>query len=156
MKQLKYTEAETDQHFTDARLIFLEYQKYLGINLDFQDFQSELAELPGKYASPAGSIILVYDRDKCIGCVALRPYAEDICEMKRLFVKPDYRGKNIGRELCSRIIKKAIEIGYSRMRLDTLATMKSAITIYKQAGFLEIPPYYHNPLPNVVYFERNL
>jgi ribosomal protein S18 acetylase RimI-like enzyme len=153
---MRYTEASTTKHFNDARGIFIEYQNYLGIDLCFQDFQTELDELPGKYSAPYGCIILVYNRDLCIGCVALRPILPGICEMKRLFVKPEHQGKNIGKELTRRIIKKAIQIGYAKMRLDTLDTMKTAIAIYKKTGFKEITAYYHNPLKNVKYFEYDL
>jgi len=151
-----FIQADTTKHFTDVRSIFSEYQNYIGIDLCFQDFQTELDKLPGKYSSPQGCIILVYDKEICIGCVALRPITNSICEMKRLFVKPEYQGKKIGKELTRRIIKKAVEIGYSKMRLDTLATMKTAIRIYTQAGFKEIAPYYDNPMKNVKYFEYKL
>jgi len=151
-----YIEAITDKHFKDTKNIFMEYQKNININLSFQNFKKELDDIPGKYSSPYGSIILVYDNHICIGCVALRPISNEICEMKRLFVKKGYRGKHIGKELCKRIIKKAIEIGYSKMRLDTLSTMKSAVNIYKMIGFKEIESYYNNPIATAKYFEYEL
>jgi putative acetyltransferase len=153
---MNYIEASTAKHFEDAKSIFKEYQKFIGIDLYFQDFQSELKEIPGKYSAPRGAIILAYNKQTCAGCVALRPVSESVCEIKRLFVKPEFQGKSIGRELASRIIMKAIAIGYLKMRLDTLDTMEPAMHLYRQLGFKEIAPYYHNPIKNARYFEYEL
>jgi GNAT superfamily N-acetyltransferase len=152
----RYIEAKSTNHFNNARKIFIEYQNCIGIDLCFQDFQTELKELPGKYAAPHGCIILVYAARKCIGCVALRPIDREICEMKRLFVMKEYHGQRIGTELVKRIMQKAIDIGYRKMRLDTLESMKPAMHIYTGIGFKEITSYYHNPLKNVKYFEYEL
>jgi len=153
---MNYIEARSAKHFQDTKFIFSEYQNFIGIDLSFQDFQTELAEIPGNYAAPRGAIILAYENDVCIGCVALRPISDTICEMKRLFVKPEFQGKGIGKELTGRIVKKAKEIGYLKMRLDTLDTMESAMHLYRQIGFNEITPYYHNPIKNARYFECDL
>jgi putative acetyltransferase len=146
-----------DKDLDEVRAAFREYAHWLGVNLAFQgDFESELASLPGKYAPPAGRLIVARADAGLAGTVALRPLGEGICEMKRLFVRELYRGQGLGRRLVDRVIDEARTIGYQRMRLDTLASMTEAVTLYKSAGFQVIPAYYHNPLPNVVYFELGL
>ena len=146
-------QVQSDEHLIAARRLFVEYAESLGIDLSFQDFQRELAELPGAYAPPDGRLLLAVDNDKAVGCVALRKLADGICEMKRLYVRPAYRGKGLGRRLVEAIILAAREIGYGKMRLDSLSSMKEAAALYRSLGFVEIPPYRYNPLPDAVYME---
>lgn len=133
--------------------MFLEYASSLDFDLCFQNFDQELRELPGEYARPSGRLILALYEEMPVGCVALRRLEEEVCEMKRLYVKPPYRGKGIGRELAEKIISEAKSIGYRKMRLDTISTMIEAITLYESLGFREIGPYRPNPIEGARYFE---
>lgn len=144
-----------------ARALFQEYADALGIDLCFQGFTDELRDLPGAYAPPRGELLLGWDGDDAAGCVALRPLpaprgGDDVCEMKRLYVRPAQRKTGLGRALAEAIIAAARDRGYARMRLDTLATMTPAMTLYRALGFVEIPAYYGNPLEDVRYFELRL
>jgi len=136
--------------------LFQEYADSLNFELDFQDFREELATLPGKYAPPLGSILVARDNGETVGCVAVRPLGEEICEMKRLYVKPAHRGKRLGRELALAIIEEAKRLGYKAMRLDTVVAMKEASALYKALGFQPIDAYYYNPLRGAMYFELKL
>jgi ribosomal protein S18 acetylase RimI-like enzyme len=138
------------------RELFSEYGRSLGIDLSFQDFDQELATLPGKYASPDGAVIIARLGTAACGCVALRRIDETTCEMKRLYVRPDARGLGIGAELVRLIVDVARARGYRAMRLDTLPTMKSAIALYASFGFREIPAYTFNPVHGAVYMEKML
>lgn len=153
---IKYIEPETKKDFTQFYNLCIEYISSLGFELDFQGVDSELANLPGVYAPPQGAIILARHTNTAIGCVALKKLEEDICEMKRLYVKPEFRGRGLGLKLSKLILEKAKKIGYTKMRLDTVSWMKEAISIYKLLGFKEIEPYYHNPVNGAVYFELDL
>jgi ribosomal protein S18 acetylase RimI-like enzyme len=139
-----------------VRGLFREYAQSLGFDLSFQDFDAELAGLPGKYAPPQGALIIGrHDGSPC-ACVALRMIDAECCEMKRLYVQPAKRGLGIGRHLVERILEEARARGYRRMRLDTLATMRSAVALYRSFGFRDIAPYIFNPIPGALFMERDL
>jgi putative acetyltransferase len=139
-----------------ARGLFEEYAAALGIDLGFQDFDRELAELPGEYSPPAGRLLLALDGDEPAGCVGLRPFAPGVCEMKRLYVRAAHRGSGLGRLLAERIVEAGREAGYARMRLDTLPTMAAARALYHSLGFAEIDAYRPNPVHGTTYFELAL
>ena len=155
---LSIIQAESPEHITTTRELFLEYAQSLGFSLCFQSFDEELATLPGKYAPPRGALLLAYVDGRGAGCVALRPLdAKGACEMKRLYVRPDFRGHSLGRALVDRIIEEARRIGYSSMRLDTVADrMQQAVALYRRLGFREIPPYTNNPMPHTLHMELAL
>jgi ribosomal protein S18 acetylase RimI-like enzyme len=137
--------------------LFEEYAAWLGINLCFQNFEKELAELPGEYVPPNGRLFLAVDGDQISGCVALRRIGEGTSEMKRLYVRPAFRGRGLGHELTRAVIDAAREIGYERMRLDTLpGRMDRAIAMYRSLGFREIEAYYNNPVAGVTFMELSL
>ncbi|MBD7937510.1 GNAT family N-acetyltransferase [Cytobacillus sp. Sa5YUA1] len=146
----------TVENYPVVRELFTEYADSLGIDLNFQDFEGELASLPGKYGSPDGSILLAIVDGKVAGCIAYRKLADKVCEMKRPYVRKAYRNLGIGKELVLRLIEEAKGIPYESMRLDTLATMKSAQKLYRAIGFYEIPPYTYNPVAGTLYMELKL
>jgi len=139
-----------------ARELFCEYAAEWQLDLCFQNFEVELAGLPGGYTPPEGRLLLSFYKGQLAGCVALRKFEEGICEMKRLYVRPAFRGYGIGRALAQRIIDEASAVGYTRMRLDTLARMQAAVALYESLGFREIEAYRPNPLADVVYLELPL
>lgn len=138
-----------------ARQLFKEYEASLGIELTFQGFQQEVADLPGAYAPPAGRLFLATGAEPA-GCVALRSLGAGICEMKRLYVRPTARGARLGRRLAATVIREARAIGYARMRLDTLPSMKEAFALYQTLGFHEIAPYYATPIVGTRFMELGL
>ena len=149
-------EASGAEDVGTARKLFEEYAAGLGIDLCFQGFDEELATLPGGYGRPHGRLLLARVGGKVAGCVALRPLEPEVCEMKRLYVRPEFRGLGVGVRLAKRIITEAGGAGYRSMRLDTLPSMTTALELYRQLGFREIPPYRNNPVEGAVFLELQL
>jgi GNAT superfamily N-acetyltransferase len=149
-------EAASAEDWAAARGLFEAYARSLDFDLEFQGFSQELATLPGDYAPPLGCILLARDAAGPVGCVALRPLGGDVCEMKRLFVAPAARGRGIGRQLAETVLERARALGYKRMRLDTVSSMRAAEQLYASLGFRPIAPYCFNPLPGARFYERLL
>jgi putative acetyltransferase len=157
VRGLLLVQAENPAQLTQARELFLEYARSLGFSLCFQNFDQELAGLPGGYAPPEGRLLIAEYDGQVVGCVALHKLEPGICEMKRLYLRPTVRGKGLGRILAERIIAEARQIGYHRMRLDTVEpVMKDAVAMYRKLGFTEIAPYCPNPMSGVIYMELQL
>lgn len=145
--------ADSEAHLDDVRELFAEYAASLDFDLSFQDFDRELARLPGEYAPPTGCLLLAVHGTEMAGCVAIRRISESICEMKRLYVRPAVRGMGIGRALGESVVKEASMIGYSAMRLDTVPGMKEALELYESLGFRSIAPYRYNPIEGALFLE---
>ena len=150
---LETIHAHTEPLLSDVRILFREYADSLGFHLCFQDFEQELAELPGRYSPPSGAILIARWDSKIAGCVAMKKLWDEICEMKRFYVRPDFRGRGIGQTLSMAIIDEARRAGYRSMRLDTVPSMQSAIKIYEALGFRDTEKYVFNPVPGVRYLE---
>ena len=152
-------QAASQQEIDQVRRLFREYETHLNVDLCFQQFEAELADLPGKYAPPSGILLLATDGQKAVGCGALRKIASPAgrtCEMKRLYVRPEARSLGIGKRIANRLIQEAVGLGYAAMVLDTLDRLKAAVHLYESLGFVPTKPYYDNPLPGVVYLRLNL
>jgi putative acetyltransferase len=157
VRGLVFEQAESPLQLSQARELFLEYAKSLGFSLCFQSFDEELAGLPGHYAPPDGRLLLAEYEGQLAGCVALHKLEPGICEMKRLYLRPQFRGKGLGRALADRILGEARQSGYQRIRLDTVEpVMKDAVAMYRRLGFKEIEPYCVNPMAGALYMELEL
>jgi len=154
VKDFVFHQAASPHDIAQARELFLEYAQSLGFSLCFQNFETELAHLPGDYAPPGGRLLLAEYEGQLAACVALHKLDADICEMKRLYLRPQFRGRGLGRILADRILAEARQIGYRRMRLDTVEpVMKDAVAMYRKLGFKEIPAYRPNPNAGTLYME---
>ena len=153
----EFTPVTSEKHVEDARTLFREYETWLGMSLCFQNFEEEVAGLPGKYAPPSGRLYIVYVDGEPAGCIGLREIGPSICEMQLFYLRESARGHGIGRKLIDQIITDAREIGYAKMRLDTYPPkMGKDVSLYEAHGFHEIPPYYDNPHDGVLYMEKAL
>ena len=153
---MRIISAKSAEQLETIRELFREYEGFLQVDLCFQGFEAELAGLPGRYAPPEGALILAEVGETAAGCVAMRKQDVGVCEMKRLYVRPAFRNQGVGRRLAQAIIKRAKAKHYRAMRLDTLEKLKAAIQLYEDLGFRPCPPYYHNPLPGVLYWELDM
>jgi putative acetyltransferase len=154
--QLEYVKYTTEE-LEEVKNIFIEYSDFLQVDLCFQNFEKELQTLHQVYSPPNGCIILAKQNGKTVGCIALKPIEEGVCEMKRLFVRPEARGTGLGRKLVDEVIRFARKSDiYKTMKLDTLSKLKEAISLYRSYGFVETTPYVYNPLSEVHYFELQL
>lgn len=158
--QVAIRQASSADELAVARRLFLEYASGLGVDLCFQNFSAELAGLPGDYAEPGGALLLAWVNDEPAGCVALRPLPEadhpNACEMKRLFVRPPFRRLGLGRDLAQALMDRAVQAGHGCMLLDTLDEMEAARSLYAALGFVEIAPYYFNPIAGAHYLRAEL
>lgn len=153
---IEVIEATTDEIVAKAKELFLEYAESLGFDLSFQSFDKELKDFPSQYSAPTGCLYVAQHKSQIIGCVGLRCFEKGVCEMKRLYVRPDFRGGKAGRMLAEAAIRAAQVIGYERMRLDTLQSMEAANRLYKTLGFAEIEPYRQNPVEGAMFLELDL
>jgi ribosomal protein S18 acetylase RimI-like enzyme len=157
LKPLTFAQAESPAQIAQARELFLEYAQSLGFSLCFQSFDQELANLPGDYAPPEGRLLLAHHQADLAGCVALHKLEPGISEMKRLYLRPQFRGQDFGRSLAERILNEACKIGYRKIRLDTVEpVMKDAVAMYRKLGFKEVAPYRPNPIAGALYMELEL
>jgi len=153
---LTIEEVSSGAELEEVRSLFREYADSLGVDLCFQGFDQELRTLPGEYLRPKGRLLLARWKNQVAGCVALREIGPGVCEMKRLYLRPAYRSLGIGRTLALRCVREASTAGYQSMRLDSLPSMTSALTLYRELGFQEIPPYRNNPVEGAVFLELQL
>lgn len=155
-RMMTIVHAEAGVYLDFVRELFREYAESLDFELNFQNFEEELAELPGEYKQPEGCLLIAIAEGSVAGCVAMRNLGNNYCEMKRLYVRPAYRGRGIGRALVMAVIEEAKKTGYARMRLDTVQSMQEAIALYRSVGFYEIAPYRYNPLNGALFMELDL
>jgi GNAT superfamily N-acetyltransferase len=154
--EIRITEAVWPEDRAPIARLIREYVETLEADISFQDFENESTSLPGKYARPEGVVLIAWTADEAVGIVAYRPLERRICEMKRLYVLPRFRGTGLGRLLVEELVRDARSHGYRRMVLDTLPSMRSAQAVYTAMGFRPIPAYYDNPLPGVIYMALDL
>jgi ribosomal protein S18 acetylase RimI-like enzyme len=156
-KMVELRSAQSENDYALAKDLFVAYASQLGVDLSFQNFSNELEKIRTEYGPPTGVIILVFDeKENAIGCFAIRKFQDSVCELKRMYLRNDFQGKGIGKAMLKNAIVLGRELGYERMRLDTLPTMKSAIKLYSKVGFYEIEPYRFNPIEGTKYFEIDL
>lgn len=153
--QLQYVKYSLEE-LEEVKKIFIEYAAFLQVDLCFQDFEKELQTLHQVYLPPLGCIILAKEDNQVLGCIALKPIGEGVCEMKRLYVRPAARGKGLGNQLVEELIDFAQKVGYKTMKLDTISSLKEAIKLYRSKGFVETNAYVYNPLSDVYYFQLTL
>lgn len=153
---ITYKLAESSSEFEEGKKLFKEYSDSLFFELDFQGFEKELESINEKYAYPSGALILCFFEKKAVGCVGVRKISDNIAELKRLYVKPEFRSLKVGRKLMDLALNEAENLGYDFIRLDTVAEMKEAIGLYKKLGFYEIEAYCYNPIETAVYMEKKL
>lgn len=153
---LKIIQAKSGENLEQAKMLFVEYADSLGFDLAFQDFERELVNLAEHYAPPDGCLLLAQVESQAVGCVGMKRFSQNICEMKRLYVRPKFRGRGIGRALAEAIIEKARKIGYNLMRLDMVLPRDAAMKLYLSLGFRDIEPYRYNPIEGTVFMELNL
>ncbi|MGE0158911.1 MAG: GNAT family N-acetyltransferase [Gemmatimonadales bacterium] len=156
MKPIQILEARSESDYQTARSLFEEYARTVGADLCFQGFAEELTKLPEMYGPPQGHLLLAWRDGRAVGCVGLRTIEPGVCEMKRLYVRPEARGIGLGRQLAAAIVERGRLGGYRTMVLDTLRSMVEARVIYRSLGFVQRPAYYANPLPDVAYMELRL
>lgn len=156
MTNIKIISATSNEHVTRAKELIQEYVLSLGFDLNFQNFKEEIDSFPAQYSPPRGCLLVAQYENKIVGCVGLRDQGSDICEMKRMYIQPDFRGQGAGKALTRGLIDKARGMGYIRMRLDTLSSMEAAVRLYISFGFKEISPYRVNPIKGARYFELKL
>jgi ribosomal protein S18 acetylase RimI-like enzyme len=153
---ISFKPAQKTAEFDAARTLIVDYSHELGVDLGFQGITEELAGLDRVYSPPHGRLVIAWHGKEAVGCVGLKQIDGATCEMKRMYVKPDFRGRKIGLGLANRIMNEGKKLHYAAMRLDTLVSLQAAVALYRRLGFHEIEPYYENPLPDVLYFERRL
>ena len=154
---ITFAQATSDADVELARTLFKEYEQSIGVSLCFQNFDHELANLPGDYAPPSGRLLVIRVADQVAGCIALRKVDDNTCEMKRLYLRPGFRGRRLGEPIVANVIHEAKTIGYLKMRLDTMpGRMDQAIKLYRSIGFKEIPAYYNSPFTDTLYMELDL
>jgi ribosomal protein S18 acetylase RimI-like enzyme len=153
---IRIIEANTHELITQAKSLFLEYTETLDFSLCFQNFDNELENFTSQYSPPAGNLFLALFENDPIGCVGVRYFEKDICEMKRLYIRSEFRGKGTGKKLAVSAIESGKALGYDYMRLDTLSSMETANQLYKSLGFVEIDPYRDNPIRGAIYMEMKL
>lgn len=148
--------ASTPADFDTGKRLFLEYAETLGFSICFQNFGQELADIRHQYGAPNGCLLLVTDGDNTVGCAGVRRWQGDIAELKRMYLRPDFRGKGAGQRLLDAALDRARGLGYRSIRLDTLPSMQAAVALYRKYGFQDIPPYRENPFEGTLYLEKNL
>lgn len=152
----KIIRVESGEELEQVRILFAEYTDSLDFDLGFQNFEEELANLPGDYVRPTGCLLLAIYKGRSIGCVGLRKLSDGVCEMKRLYVREQFRGLGLGRALAEAVIEEARKIGYNYMRLDTVPSMKVARALYVSLGFKQASQYRYNPIEDAVFMELKL
>lgn len=156
MAAITYRRVETTAEFEQGKTLFKAYLKELDFKIDFQNIEKEFAQIRQQYAAPEGTLIIAYQKDRPIGCIGVRKLEDEIGEIKRMFVKPSFRNRQVGKKLLQLSIDQATQLGYRKVRLDSLKRMKSAVKLYKNFGFYEISAYRHNPMKDALFLEKEI